>query len=207
MFSERIIANNLEIGKFNDSFWLKLFFHNCSGNVKFQDEREALHVNTEQKYSILGDINANMKTKGKYEFILEYPDNVYYQWRQSSNPIKEIEIEGKNEADGFEPIHQGSNQMNISGLVKTTIKIDNNYTNSFLNGEPGNGLWHFAVGMYKDTQPGFLNSDIPGYPNGVKYETLWVKIDPKTKYKYCTCNRSQRQSHSYLLFLVSLISY
>ena len=177
MFVETIKAGGTEIGKFQDSFWLKVFFHNSTGNIKFKDPKEALHCDLPQKYSILDTINSNMKTNGKYEFIIEYPNEVYYQWRQTKNPIYEYEILNKNEATGFDLIHKG-NDYNMSGLVRSTLEV-NGYINSLLDGNPGNSYWYFAIGMYEDIIDSYLNADIPAYGKTVNFVKLWLKIDPK----------------------------
>ena len=202
MFSESISEDGLEIAKFNGSFWLKLFYHNCDGNVKFKDEKEALHCNSEQKYSILSNINPSMRINGKYEFILEYPGDVYYRWRQTRSPINEYESASQREALGFEPIHQGSGKLNISGLVRTTIKVADKYINCLFDGQPGVSLWYFAIGVYEATEPAYLTKDIPAYSNTVKSVKLWIRINPKGNYRLCTCAVYRKLPISYLFYLI-----
>ena len=145
-----------------------------------------------------------MKTNGKYEFIIEYPGDVYYRWRQSKNPVKEYETQSRKEAAGFESIHQEPDEKEIKGLVRTTIKVDNEYISTFLDGCPGESSWYFAIGMYKDSKPNYLNRMIPGYKENVEYTKLWVKIDPKGRYRQCTFSAT-RYTPTYPLFLLLFI--
>ena len=213
MFSEKIEENGIEIGKFNGSLWMKVFFHNCTGNIKFKDEQEALNCHEKQKYSILNKNNPKMKTRTnattnkerKYEFILEYPNNNYIQWRQTNSPIHEEEIQGKMEATGFEIIHKIEASAAFGGLVKTKIESHEIYINSLLNGQPGSYLWGYAIGMYKETEPEYLNLDIPSYSSRTKLVSLWIKMNLLAKSWICTCRVFKKYPPIYPLFILLLI--
>ena len=56
-----------------DAKWIKVFDHNATGGVFFQDEKDALFSNTEQKYSILGYLpRINRFESRYYEFYIEF---------------------------------------------------------------------------------------------------------------------------------------
>ena len=136
--------------------WKKVFYHNFTGRVMFSSESEALHCETTQKFSILDTISPKYKYREKYEFIIWYPSlDYYFQWRQSMNPVLELEKSGKNESEGFELIHKGYDDKDdpFGGLVKTAGTMANNRL-PFLNGVPsgyGSADVTYAVGIYADS--------------------------------------------------------
>ena len=171
---------------FQRAFWLKVFFHNFTGVVTFKDEAEAKHCNEAQKYSILDEIGPQYKYKGHYEFILEYPSlDYYFQWQQSLSPLEDIESIDKDKAEGFNLIHNGTNNY-FGGLVKTNLTISkNNKINSLLNGYPGDSMWYFGIGMYSCVYEPYASEGPPPAQNpGTDLVVLWIR-DPRRSF-FCT---------------------
>ena len=91
MFSNIEKRGEYEFIFINGSRWLKVFLHNHSTKQNFADETEALHTKSEFKYSILDEINSNMLVNGKYEFIMDFPNDIFIHWRQNKNPFHELD--------------------------------------------------------------------------------------------------------------------
>ena len=165
-----------EIALFKGKLWLKVFAHKYNNtNDCFSNESEARHNIEENKFSILDEINESMRINGKYEFIIEYP-NEYFHWRQSSNPLEETEIINKNAAEGFVSLHNGTEMSKWGGLVKSSINISG-VISSFLEGNPGNDWWMFSIGMYCNIRGWDTKKGIPGSVSGVPSVRLWVRIN------------------------------
>ena len=62
-----------EIKFYDNSFWLKVFFHSNKGGLHgFENEAEAKYcVGDQFKYSILSKINEKFKINNAYEFIIK----------------------------------------------------------------------------------------------------------------------------------------
>lgn len=184
-----------EIVKYKSKYWLKVFYDNCTGKSYLDNEAAALFTNGKNKYSVLSQINDAFKVKGKFEFILEWPDlNRYYQWRQTLNPVNEYEKEGVYKAEGFEPIHNGSSEAKCwGGLVRTTMTMANQ-VNSLLDGCPGVALWHFAVGMYKTVYDEWYKK---GYPSDNSEASnlviLWIRC-PLSQIGLFSCRAPRRSN-------------
>jgi hypothetical protein len=151
--------------------WDEVFHHNYTNKALFTNETEALFCNEEDKFSILGLINAKYQIKHKYyEFILQYPD-AFIHWRQNKNPVEEEEYENQTSAEGFEFI-DGYNNENFKGLCKSALESDKG--KCFINGQPGKTTWFFAIGFYK--APEWEERGIPSYPSTcTNYVSLWIK--------------------------------
>ena len=90
---ETIKVGKYEYRTYSNSLWLKVFFHDMSTFEGFLSEDEVKSCNSAKKYSILSELNSNMKQKNnKFEFLLEYPElgriNI---WQQTNNPLNEEE--------------------------------------------------------------------------------------------------------------------
>ena len=192
-----------EYVQYQGFMWKKVFYHNFTGRVMFSSESEALHCETTQKFSILDTISPKYKYREKYEFIIWYPSlDYYFQWRQSMNPVLELEKSGKNESEGFELIHKGYDDKDdpFGGLVKTNIKF-NNKINSLLNGVPGHSHWYFAIGMYSPSYSPYSTDGIPSAATPTDQVVLWLK-DPTIRFQ-CTQIQIFFLKISRLLFLQS----
>ena len=92
-FSTNGILEDMEIKYFEEAVWAKVFEHNTeSGTVLFSTVDEVLNTQTTDKYSRLYLLDSLENTDGKYEFLLEYPDdklNQYNRWIQNNNPCNE----------------------------------------------------------------------------------------------------------------------
>ena len=168
-----------ELGYYKGNMFLKVFHHSTANNESFTIENEALYHISKDKFSILANISDKMKVDEKYEFIINYPiEKQYFRWRQSKNPLEEDEESGNAYVDGYELIYNSTKyHENWGGLVKTTL-LNGGKINTLLNGLPGNSLWYFAIGMYKDRTYLWEGMRIPAYnsPIGTSYVSLWIKL-------------------------------
>lgn len=203
MFKTIIYPPSHEIAKFKGKAWLKVFSHTYeSKNDCFSNE--AKHNIDDRKFSILDEINDSMKINGKYEFIIEYPKyNEYFQWLQSSNPLEEIEVDGKMSADGFQYIHNGSYADKWGGLVKTTLKY-NGVISTLLDGEPGHYYWMFSIGAYCIIQGWDMTTGFPGSNRGAHKVNIWIRL--KQNSSFFTCKAVYRTYSFKTLLAIVLFS-
>lgn len=153
------------------SRWLLVYHFNSKKSSFFTSETEAKSSNLDDKYSILGLINSNMKYYDKYEFLLEYPElKLRNHWRQSDNPcdIEEGSYSDGKEVEGYEPISVNMTTKYWGGLVKSSK------TEVFIDGSANHQYWHYTIGPY------YLNNDdsYPG-PNmtSVFESVLWLRVN------------------------------
>ena len=152
--------------------WQLIFFHNSTGRVLFtKDSPDLLICNKTQQFSTLGTLTDNYKINGYFEFLLEYPEfNYLIHWRQKKNPIKsESNI-------GFIPLHVPDNPCPFNGLAITRSK-----TYTFLDGNVGSTVWHYAIGSYgtwggSESIPGPYLLDENKKELGSKIVNLYVRI-------------------------------
>ena len=162
-----------------------LFHHNTNKASLFTSKEEGMKVfdYNKGKYSIIYSLNSLYKIKGKYEFLLEYPElHKSNQWRQTHNPLHE-QPAGK-EATGYDPINITMNNNLWGGL--------------FRHGSPNVALlvgsytswWYFAIGAISDTyKPCF-----PGPDTSRKIVYLWVKMPTDLRRLTCIRRRSTIQN-------------
>ena len=78
--------------------------------------------NSSQKFSMLSNISEIYRINNKFEFILDYPERSnWFWWRQTNNPIYEMEVFGVRKAEGFESIYNSSKPpfgMNVAKAFK-----------------------------------------------------------------------------------------
>ena len=90
-----------EIRTFKGISWLKVFYHNMENLNGYTNESEAQSCQSDEKFSILNEINDKFKINNCYEFLLYFTERQQYnQWRQNNNPLDEIE-DGQDKAGGF----------------------------------------------------------------------------------------------------------
>ena len=181
-------GESVEVKIFDNSKWLKVFYHDCTGQNFFESEEQALYSTDPKKYSILANISSKHKINHKYEFIIFWPSlQQYHRWRQVKNPIYDIEQNiGLYQVEGFETIYPKEipeADQRFGGLVKTAIS-DGEYNNSLLNGIPGTNWWYYSIGMYTKSKQYYKDNGIPAViPNLTNIVSLWLLIQ-----KQGTCN-------------------
>ena len=201
----KTIFGNSEVAEFNGKKWLKVFSHKFESQSDcFGTEEEALHCNKTNKYSILDTINDSMKINRKFEFIIEYPnENIYFHWKQSLNPLNEIEEEGRTSVKGFVPIHNGTDDTFWGGLTKSTLQYKN-VTSTLIDGVPRSSYWRFSIGMYCNIEGWSSKDSMPG-PNRKAYKQvrLWLRI--KLIGEFISCNKPKLLlTNNYLLITLLL---
>ena len=181
-------SEGYQYSRIHGNLWQLIFFHNFTNKSTFQNESEALFCSSVDKYSILLQLTDIFKIGGKFEFIIEYPQNHrYYQWRQTNNPLHELEVSDVGHVAGFEPIYNSTYIYRWGGLVRTNIKFIGNI-NSLLDGNPGISYWQFAIGMYANATGGYNETGIPADSGRTDMVRLWLKL-PRILYSYgITCN-------------------
>ena len=209
MFSSVAKTDQYEVASYKNQHWLKVFFHNHTTKVNFIDEKEARHCNSEFKYSILDEINPSMRINKKYEFIMDFPgfSSYFIRWEQNKNPVRELD--GKPQADGFKILEDSrpNNPQSFNGLTRSTIRdVITNKINCFLDGIPYDYHWYYAIGMYENSSGNYKTEGIPAYQENVRSIRLWIKIDPKGKWKQCTASINRRSINIYLMMLNILFS-
>ena len=148
------------------AIWAEVFYHNTNNNsVWFKDTQEALHTNSQYKFSVLDHLEEFRGEDGKFEFLLEYPvefPGEYNRWKQTDNPIKieddrtDVDYVNNLYVNGYEPIHIDWQDNRWSGLIK-----NNNTNDSLLDGTIGKN-WFYAVGEYRAWVNGDGSTGIPG---------------------------------------------
>ena len=199
--SYKYLGNDLM--NFRSSTWMKVFHHNSTGKDYFKDEEEAVSLITEKKFNKLSYINDAYKVRGKFEFIIDWPHlNDYYVWRQDKNPLFEYESEDAPTASGFEPLRNASEASYCvwGGLVRTTRKFYK-YINSLIKGCTASKQWHFAVGMYNQTDGRNDDSGIPSHRGDTDLVEVWIRL-PKRYLRFNTCKTRQSYSRIFLFTLV-----
>ena len=90
--------------------WQLNFLSQLARKCHVLSELEALNCSVPGKYSILSQLSDIFNNDRKFEFITECPSPSYnFRWRQSNNPISEPGVSVKRSSDGFESIHNGTN--------------------------------------------------------------------------------------------------
>ena len=160
-----------EIQKKYNAIWLKIFYHNSTSQIFFQNKTEALNCNLFHKYSILNEINNKFLINGKYEFLLEYPELIgYNRWFQTQNPL----YQNDNNRIGYSSIN-----LSWTGKYWEGLGLSNN-EGTFLDGSNYLNYWWYSIGSINSDGglnkfPGPAISNTIGYY--VSYVYLWIRID------------------------------
>ena len=216
--SSHYFINNYEYKYAHQKLWLLLLFQNLEvDRIGFLDESEALSCKSDTKYSILGELQSNMKlkTQDKFEFLMEYPEydnNYYYQWKQDNNPLNESEEEGKESAFGFVEIHRPNvkTSCNFTGLVRTVNDLSSTNRMALLNGQTGViglGGWHYAVALYNgsfyknhaDPNKSYAFNIPIANGKGANAVFLWVRVPYTIFHSYF-----QNNEHHFSFFAIIL---
>ena len=153
--------------------WLLLFYHNLPGGGFFNNTGDdPLDIDTPHKYSILYKLNSSTTEfgliKGKYEFLMEFPNSQYppVQWTQTSNPVTTTETSNTTESLGtiIKKIDDG--ELPFRGLARSIN------SNTFIDGD-GHGLdnhW-YSIGLFN-----YHRFTIPGPNHWVNETSLWIRV-------------------------------
>ena len=149
--------------------WLKVFHHNSKNKtVFFTDEAEALDIQTEDKYSILNQLGNFRGPDGRFEFLLEYPEQhpgKFNRWKQEDDPTQITEVINSSvtvdnnpvKAKGYEGIHIDWQGEYWGGLLKHIHTNDGVTVTTFIDGSVGHVDWYYAIGTYyKNWQGGAI---------------------------------------------------
>ena len=182
------LVGKYEFRSFKGYMWLKVFYHNITDLVGFNNIEDAFSINEENKFSILIEINESLKQRNnKYEFIIEYPElKTYNRWQQTNNPINESEEEGKRFVEGFREIHTSAPHKLWGGLARTS---NCDPCNSLLNGTPnitGNANWYFGIGQKNGVKwhNKYNYESIPSNSQPTNIVYLWIKM-PQSRVTIC----------------------
>ena len=151
-FSNTGILDNMEIKYFENAIWAKVFEHNNrSGTVLFTTVAEVKNSSTADKYSRLNLLDNFKASDGKYEFLLQYPDNdttKYNRWKQTNNPLNEFVEQtsaGTGTATGYEAVHIDWNVNYWGGLTRQNSDASS-LSPTYLSGSVGHSNWYYAIG-------------------------------------------------------------
>ena len=165
--------------------WLQVFYHDSTGQNYFANPEQAKYSLEDKKYSILANITNAYRVRGKFEFIIYWPSlQLYYRWRQTLNPLLDVETANVNEARGFELLHPipDPSQAKFGGLVKSTIAEEDTdtgkeYVSTLLDGCPGIYRWFYSIGMYVKSIPHWYNTGkIPSNYGQTDIVSLWLLL-------------------------------
>ena len=174
-----------------NSLWKLLFYHDLNKATYFNNKTDAYECNEEGRYSKLKTLKNIDKIKGKFEFLLEYPElGKSNQWKQSINPFRQHLNDGEN-ATGYEEIDIQMYDNNWGGL----FSYDGD--NCLLAGST-DGLWHYAIGTAVNSYDPYF----PGPDCGRKIVKLWIKMSTLSNRNSC---RKYKRSIDYMLMLCSFI--
>ena len=179
IFSTNGLLENMEQKYFEGAQWAKIFEHNNhAGTVLFSSLAECLHSETKDKYSRIYLLDTMSDKSGKYEFLLQYPDNdsvKYNRWKQTNNPCKEFVTTtsaGTGVATGYEAIHIDWNQNYWGGITRQSSDTSA-ISPTYLSGSVGHTNWYYAIGCTSA-----WNGGIPGPNIAITARAqLWVRID------------------------------
>ena len=173
------LLEDMEQKYFSGAQWAKVFEHNNhAGTVLFTSIAEVKHSETSDKYSRLYLLDSITDKGGKYEFLLEYPDDLagsYNRWKQTNNPLNEFVAEtsaGDGKCAGYEAVHTDWTGNYWGGIARQ--KSDPAVINStYLDGSVGHGNWWYAIGAVSNFSGG-----VPGPSAKITGRVqLWVRID------------------------------
>ena len=188
--------------RFKNDYWLLLFHHNHSICAAFDSFDEAKNVSLPGKYSILYLLNDEYRTKRhrslKYEFIVNFPNlSYYYRWRQTNNPLEEVELLNVSKVAGYEPIHVTHNPASFGGLA-----IDKNKTDTLLNGRIGHVDWYVSIGMQKTTGNYWIYGGIPALYEYASVIDLWVRTPFYSFVSNCPIKQRISLNIAFIIFIL-----
>lgn len=167
--------------------WLEVFYHNTNNNtVWFTDEQEALHTNSQYKFSILDQLENFRGADNKFEFLLEYSQDLpgqYNRWKQTDNPAttqEDVSLGGSVSTNGYEEIHIDWSEHYWGGLLKSQAGSTSSSIRTLIDGSVNHNNWYYSIGCYNNSSVDWENA-MPGPNNtpstGMKEVHLYVRID------------------------------
>ena len=149
--------------------WVLIFHHDLEKSGSYMTVDEAKFCDKGEKYSILSELSIFAQYMNAYEFLLEYPSYDYLQWRQTVNPVKQIETDTDLKSLGVQIIHNPYFD-NFRGLALSISEL------SYLDGDARKleDFW-YSIGTfdYGNKIPGPFVDNIGYY---VSECTLWLRI-------------------------------
>ena len=123
---------------FSNDLFVRIFYHNVEidhGDDTFFNEKDIIFSNKKHKFCVISSIIDEFKIDGKYEFIIEYPNDELLRWQQTTKPLDSVTD------TGYTPINVP--YSGFSGLAKSSDREE-----TFIDGSPGNSInnWYFAIG-------------------------------------------------------------
>ena len=166
-----MFLSNNTYKRYDNAYWMLIFYHNSSAGEFFLNEEEALFCHENHKFSILSHINDSYKFKGKFEYLLEYPElEGTNRWRQTNNPLFENE-NNSTYVEGYESVNISFTSNGWSGLAKSTS------INTLLDGSRLHNQWYYAIGAYNVSFSG-IGPWLPGPGMRVYICKLWIRVNP-----------------------------
>ena len=173
--------------------WILIFYHLSENQYLFTNEAEFNDSQTSYKYSIIGKAPYFHRVSNKYEFLLEYPGiDGYNRWTQTVFPTSYTEDQNSS-VPGFDCVNCTWN--NFMGLARPDHK------NSFLEGQPHNQGWFFAIGQKSKWADENRNYGIPGPLIPVQSVLLWMRINLSQTLSRCDLNHFKQCINCYILVL------
>ena len=164
----------------NNELYLLLFYHDSTIET-YWSNNEYKYIETNGKYSILGNLTNQFQINHNYQFLLDYPNFSPIIWKQTNTPSNE-NIDGSNTSvSGFKPIAVDSNAFTGLSLASSSCLYD---------GTSQTGRWHYCIGIRASSYD--PPNIIPGpYGQFVSKVALWVKfpVQPRFTIQFVTNNK------------------
>ena len=124
------------INKFGFDY-VRIFYHDVVNGYFFTKDNVKF-IQSRYKQSVLKYIDDDFKFEGKYEFILQYPEETEIRWTQATSILDKVQNTNCE-------ILTKDKQYRFYGL---SVSADESRT--FLDGSPGDGTdnWWFAIGSF-----------------------------------------------------------
>lgn len=156
----------------NGGGWTLVFNHNSTDGGLFANDAEADQTNintpglTTNKYSILYLIDALRSVPSKYEFRLFYPElSKTNHWSQTFNPRSGLSP--TNPVSGYIPIAISMTANGWGGL-------ENNSTDTYLDGTAANTNWYYSIGS-QNSWPSAFPIQVPAENSPVSKVQLYIR--------------------------------
>ena len=119
----------------NNELYLLLFYHDSTIET-YWSNNEYKYIETNGKYSILGNLTNQFQINHNYQFLLDYPNFSPIIWKQTNTPPKENIDNSNSRVLGFKPISVDSNKFTGLGISKYGCLYD---------GTSEIGIWYYCI--------------------------------------------------------------